>query len=82
MKQLRGVAKTLVKSKDAATAFPSISPHSPARSSPGGGVTKEEIDLLINRSLKGFSSTHKNTNLGDTGFKEGSVDATERTRRR
>ena len=46
-----------------------MSPHTPARSSTGGEVTKEEVELLINHSLSALSSTHKNTTLGDTCFK-------------
>ena len=52
-----------------------MSPHTPARSSTGGEVTKEEVELLINHSLNALSSTHKNTTLGDTCFKGSPADA-------
>ena len=77
LQHLRDVATTQVKDKTEATIFTSTSPYTPAKSSTGEDVTKEEIESLINHSLNALTSDYKNTNLGDTRSKGSPANVSE-----
>ena len=69
VKHMRNVVTTQVKDKTETKIFPSKSHYTPDKSSTGGDVTEEEIELLINHSRNALLSNYKNTNLGDTRSK-------------
>ena len=77
MRDSRKFETTLVKDKTGVATFPATSPYTPAKSSTGEDVTKEEIESLINHSRNALSSGYKNTNLGDTRYKGSPADANE-----
>ena len=77
IQHLRNVATTQVKDKTEATIVSSMSPYTPAKSSTGGDVTEEEIELLINHSRNALLSNYKNTNLGDTRSKGTPVNVSD-----
>ena len=77
VKHMRNVVTTQVKDKTETKIFPSKSPYTPDKSSTGGDVTEEEIELLINHSRNALLSNYKNTNLGDTRSKGTPVNVSD-----
>ena len=77
VKHSRNFVTTRVKDKTEVATFSTTSPYTPAKSSTGGDVTKEEIESLITHSLNALPSDYKNTNLGGTRSKGSPANVSE-----